>query len=179
MAEGLFRHFAGDSFEVLSAGIKPTQVNPLAVKVMGEIGIDISGQRSKSVTGFLNDKFDYVITVCDSARRTCPVFPGEYERLHWNLEDPAEAQGTEEERLIVFRRVRNKIKERVISFLGIAKDTARLKCPHCGRIQDITVPGNMCLHAYKCNICGEVFEELPGTCCVICAFSDKTCPVFR
>jgi arsenate reductase len=121
MAEGLLRHLAGDKFEVFSAGINPTQVNPLAVKVMNEIGIDISKQRSKSVKEFLSQQFDYVVTVCDYARQTCPVFPGRYEKLHWNLEDPAEAQGKEEERLAVFRKVRNQIKENIIEFLNLSK----------------------------------------------------------
>ena len=121
MAEGLLTHLAGDKFEVFSAGINPTQVNLLAVKVMNEIGIDISKQRSKSVKEFLSQQFDYVVTVCDYARQTCPVFPGKYEKLHWNLEDPAEAQGKEEERLAVFRKVRNQIKENIIEFLNLSK----------------------------------------------------------
>jgi arsenate reductase len=121
MAEGLLTHLAGDKFEVFSAGINPTQVNPLAVKVMNEIGIDISKQRSKSVKEFLSQQFDYVVTVCDYARQTCPVFSGKYEKLHWNLEDPAEAQGKEEERLAVFRKVRNQIKENIIEFLNLSK----------------------------------------------------------
>ena len=117
MAEGLLRHLAGDKFEVFSAGVEPTQVNPLAIKVMDEIGIDISKQRSKSVREFLSQQFDYVVTVCDYARQTCPVFPGKYKKIHWNLEDPAKAQGTEEEMLLIFRKVRNQIKENILKFL--------------------------------------------------------------
>jgi arsenate reductase len=117
MAEGLLRHLAGDKFEVFSAGIEPTQVNPLAIKVMDEIGIDISKQRSKSVNEFLGQQFDYVVTVCDYARQTCPLFPGKYEKLHWNLEDPVEAKGTKEERIIIFRKVRDEIKENIQRFL--------------------------------------------------------------
>ncbi len=117
MAERLLRHLAGDKFEVFSAGVEPTQVNPLAIKVMDEIGIDISKQRSKSVKEFLSQQFDYVVTVCDYARQTCPVFPGKYEKTHWNLEDPAKAQGTEEEILLIFRKVRNQIKENILKFL--------------------------------------------------------------
>ena len=117
----MLRHLEGDRFDVFSAGIEPTQVNPLAIKVMDEIGIDISKQRSKSVKEFLSQQFDYVVTVCDYARQTCPVFPGRYEKLHWNLEDPAEAQGKEEERLAVFRKVRNQIKENIIEFLNLSK----------------------------------------------------------
>jgi len=103
MAEGLLRHLAGDRFDVFSAGIEPMQVHPFAIKVMDEIGIDISKQRSKSVEEFLSQQFDYVITVCDNARQTCPVFPGKYEKLYWNLEDPAQAQGSEDEKLLIFR----------------------------------------------------------------------------
>jgi len=117
MAEGFLRHLAGDKFEVFSAGIKPTQVNPLAIKVMAEAGIDISKHKSKSAMEFIGQKCDYVITVCDNAKQTCPVFPGKYEKIHWSLEDPAEAKGTEEEKLAVFRNIRDKIKENIIAFL--------------------------------------------------------------
>ena len=116
MAEGFLRHMAGDRFEVFSAGVKPTQVNPLAIKVMAEIGIDISEHRSKSAMEFLGQQFDYIITVCDNAKQTCPVFPGKHENIHWDLEDPAEAQGNEEERLSFFRRIRDEIKSRVNNF---------------------------------------------------------------
>ena len=117
MAEGFLRRMAGDKFEVFSAGVKPTQVNPLAIKVMAEIGIDISKHRSKSAMEFIGQQFDYVITVCDNAKQTCPVFPGHYEKLHWSLEDPAEAKGSEEERLVVFRRIRDEIKNNVLAFI--------------------------------------------------------------
>ena len=121
MAEGLLRHFAGDRFEVFSAGVKPAQVNPLAIAVMKEIGIDISKHKSKSVAGFSGQQFDYVITVCDNVKQTCPVFPGEYQRIHWGLEDPAQAQGTEGEKLNVFREIRDKIKENIAGFLGFSE----------------------------------------------------------
>ena len=91
MAEGLLRHEAGDRFEVFSAGTHPTQVRPEAIVVMREIGIDISPHRSKSVDEFAGQAFDYVITVCDNANETCPVFPGRARRLHWPFEDPAAA----------------------------------------------------------------------------------------
>ena len=117
MAEGFLRHMAGDRFEVFSAGIKPTQVNPLAIKVMAEAGIDISKHRSKSAMEFIGQKFDFVVTVCDNAKQTCPIFPGKYEKIHWDLEDPAEAQGTEEERLVFFRRIRDEIKNNVLAFI--------------------------------------------------------------
>ncbi|MFA4980936.1 MAG: arsenate reductase ArsC [Candidatus Omnitrophota bacterium] len=113
MAEGFLRSLAGDKFEVFSAGVKPTQVNPLAIKVMAEAGIDISKHRSKSAMEFIGQQFDYVITVCDNARQTCPIFPGKYEKIHWDLEDPAEAQGSEEERMVVFRKIRDEIKKRI------------------------------------------------------------------
>ncbi len=98
MAEGFLKNLAGDKFEVFSAGVKPTQVNPLAIKAMAETGVDISKHRSKSAMEFIDQKFDYVITVCDNAKQTCPVFPGKYEKIHWSLEDPAEAQGSEEKK---------------------------------------------------------------------------------
>jgi arsenate reductase len=117
MAEGFLRHMEGDRFEVFSAGVKPTQVNPLAIKVMAEAGIDISKHRSKSAMEFIGQKFDYVVTVCDNAKQTCPIFPGKYEKIHWDLEDPAEAQGNEEERLTFFRRIRDEVKNNVLAFI--------------------------------------------------------------
>ena len=116
MAEGLFRHEAGDRFEVFSAGTKPSSVRPEAIAVMAEIGIDISGQRSKTVDEFLENAPDLLITVCDSARETCPVFPGRVERLHWPFEDPSALQGSEEERLAAFRRVRDQIHARIETY---------------------------------------------------------------
>lgn len=117
MAEGLLRHDAGDRFEVESAGTKPGQVRPEAVAVMKELGIDISGHRSKSVEEFAGQKFDYALTVCDNARETCPIFPGHANRLHRNFEDPAALQGSsEEERRAVFRRVRDEIREYLRGF---------------------------------------------------------------
>ena len=113
MAEGLLRHDAGDRFEVASAGVNPTQVRPEAVAAMQEIGIDISGHRSKSVDEFTNQDFDCVITVCDNANEQCPVFPGKTQRIHWSFEDPAAAQGDQKERLDVFRRVRDQIRAKL------------------------------------------------------------------
>ncbi len=118
MAEGLLRHLAGDGFEVYSAGIEPTEVNPLAIKVMSEIEIDISRQEPKSIAQFLSKEFDCVITLCDSAKQSCPAFPGECKKIHWNLEDPAKLEGTEEEKLQVFRKVRDEIKENIIKVFG-------------------------------------------------------------
>ncbi len=113
MAEGLLQHLGGEHFEAYSAGTEATHVRPLAMKVMHELGIDISGQESKTLERYLGQPFDYVITVCDTANEACPVFPGARRRLHWSFEDPAQATGTEEERLRVFRSVRNQIKERI------------------------------------------------------------------
>jgi arsenate reductase len=111
MAEGLLRHDAGDRYEVASAGTRPSRLRPEAVAVMAEIGIDISGHRSKSVDEFTGREFDAILTVCDNARETCPVFPGSGKRLHRSFEDPAAAEGGEQERLAAFRRVRDQIRE--------------------------------------------------------------------
>ena len=113
MAEGLLRHLAGNHFEVMSAGTEATYVRPLAKRAMDELGIDISGQESKTLDRYLGDTFDYVITVCDDANEACPVFPGAKRRLHWSFEDPAQARGSEEERLRVFQSGRDEIKERI------------------------------------------------------------------
>jgi arsenate reductase (thioredoxin) len=110
MAEGLLRHDGGAAFEVASAGTKPSHVRPEAIAAMAELGIDISGHRSKSVDEFAGQAFDYVITVCDNAKESCPVFPATTKRIHWSLEDPAAAQGSEEQRLEEFRRVRDQLR---------------------------------------------------------------------
>lgn len=120
MAEALVRHKGGDAFEVHSAGTDPKGVNPLTLKVLAEAGIDASWARSKSVTEYLGQQFDYVVTVCDDARQVCPVFPGVHESLHWGYEDPAEATGTEAERLAVFRRVFVQLGERISQFVPLA-----------------------------------------------------------
>ncbi len=116
MAEGWLRHIAGDRVEVCSAGTKPGALNPTAVAVMREVAIDISHQQSKHVDEFSNQDFLFVITVCDSAREACPVFPGALYQLHWSFDDPAAAKGTDEEKLAVFRRVRDEIGDRVHEF---------------------------------------------------------------
>ena len=118
MAEGLFRHEAGDAVEVFSAGTKPSLVRPEAIAVMNEIGIDISGHRSKSVDEFSGEQLDYVITVCDNAKESCPVFPGATKRLHWPFNDPAAINGSDEERRAAFRTVRDQIHGRIMVFLG-------------------------------------------------------------
>jgi len=117
MAEGLLRALAGDRFDVESAGTEPGELHPLAVEVMAEEGIDISGQRAKSVDDFVQQQFDYVITVCDDANEACPFFPHTRQRLHWSFPDPSAAGGTREERLAVFRQVRNGIRARVEELL--------------------------------------------------------------
>ncbi len=117
MAEGLLRHLAGDRFEAHSAGTEPKGLAPLTVEVMREIGIDVSGQQSKSVKEFANQRFDYVITVCDAARQRCPAFPGGGERIHWGVEDPADAEGRGEPPLQAFRAARDDLRTRIQGFL--------------------------------------------------------------
>ena len=122
MAEGLLRHLLGDRYEAASAGTEPGGVRPLAVAAMAELGIDISGQRSKSIDQFLSDRFDYVITVCDQARESCPVFPNAARQLHWSLPDPSQAEGDEQERLRAFRAVRDELRRRIEATFGEDSD---------------------------------------------------------
>src|SRR5258708_50504 len=110
MAEGLLRHDAGDRFDVFSAGTKPGHVRPEAIPVMCELAIDISRHRSKSVDEIIGRELDYVLTVCDNAKESCPVFPGKVATIHQNFEDPAALQGSEQERLALFRRVRDDLR---------------------------------------------------------------------
>jgi arsenate reductase len=117
MAEGLLRHYAGNRFEVESAGTKASFVRPEAIAVMKELGIDISGHRSKNVSEFDGQRFDYVITVCDNARETCPVFFGPAEELHHSLADPAAVEGLEAERLAAFRHVRDQLRAYLEDFM--------------------------------------------------------------
>lgn len=115
MAEGLLRNMAGDRFEVASAGTKPSSVRPEAAQAMQEIGISLEGHRSKSVDEFAGKPIDYVITVCDNAKESCPIFPAKTSRMHWPFEDPpAPHEGTYEERLQVFRMVRDQMRERFV-----------------------------------------------------------------
>lgn len=116
MAEGLLRHDAGDRFEVESAGTKPGRVRPEAIAVMKELGIDISGHRSKSVDEFRDHGFDYVLTVCDNANESCPIYPGHANRLHHSFEDPATVEGSEEQRLSAFRVARDQIRQYLHNF---------------------------------------------------------------
>ncbi|MBI3951619.1 MAG: arsenate reductase ArsC [Acidobacteria bacterium] len=118
MAEGLLRHMAGDRFEVHSAGTNPVGVNPLAIEAMREIEVDISHHTSKSLGQFLNDPFDFVITVCDRARESCPIFPGDAVHLHWSFDDPAAVEGSQKERLRAFRSVRDELAARLRLFVA-------------------------------------------------------------
>ena len=121
IAEAMLREVGGAEFQAFSAGTEPKGVNPFSVLVLGEIGIDWSGARSKSVTEFLGRPFDYVITVCDRARQTCPVFPGRHSSLHWDLDDPAEVEGTDQEKLEGFRRTRAEVAARLPAFVELAR----------------------------------------------------------
>ncbi len=117
MAEGLLRHDAGDRFEAFSAGVDPApRVRPEAVAVMKEAGIDIGGHRPKHVNEFANGQFDYVLTVCDNAKESCPIFPGGTKTIHHSFEDPAALQGSEEQRLAAFRKVRDQIRQYLRTF---------------------------------------------------------------
>jgi arsenate reductase len=119
MAEGILRRDGGEAFEVDSAGVKPSLVRPEAIQVMREIGIDISGHRSKAVDEFAGQEFDYVITVCDNAKETCPIFPGRAERIHQRFEDPPPpGAGSDDETMAIFRRVRDEIREWLQSLIA-------------------------------------------------------------
>lgn len=117
MAEALLRLRGGKRFEVYSAGTEPKGLNPLSVEALAELGVDIAGARSKGVEEFLAQSFDYVITVCDHANETCPVFPGAARRLHWSFEDPAAATGSHDQKLALFRRIRNQIDARLTAWI--------------------------------------------------------------
>ena len=113
MAEGWVRALKSEEIEPYSAGVEVKPVDPLAVKAMAEVGIDISAQEPKDLGVYDDEEFDLVITVCDGAKQSCPMFLGARENVHWSLEDPAEAEGTEEERMVVFRGIRDEIRRRV------------------------------------------------------------------
>lgn len=136
MAEGLLRWLGGSVVEVLSAGTDPRPVHPNAVRAMQEMGLDISRQRSKSAESFLEQHFDYVITLCDAAKESCPVFPGAAKKLHWSLPDPAVAPGSAEEQMPAFRKVRDLLvvqmddllAEIMEGFLGKLEELAEASC---------------------------------------------------
>ena len=118
MAEGFLRAYGGENYEAHSAGTHPSAVHPLAIEAMREAGIDISGQRSKNVEDYAGQSFAAMVTVCDRAQQACPIFPGTGTRQHWPFPDPAEAKGSREERMVVFRRVRDEIGARVRDFVA-------------------------------------------------------------
>jgi arsenate reductase len=117
MAEGFLRALAGDRFDVASAGTEATRVHPLAILAMEEVGIDLTGHTSKTIDTLVDQPWNYVITVCDSANERCPVFPGGTTRIHWSFDDPSQATGTDEDRLEKFRRVREEINARLREWL--------------------------------------------------------------
>ncbi len=118
MAEGILRSIGKGKIEAYSAGTQPSRVNPSAIEAMNEIGIDISSHRSKSVDEFAQQQFDLVITVCDNAKESCPIFPGAPKRIHWSYEDPAAAEGSHDEKLVAFRRVRDDLRLRFKDLLA-------------------------------------------------------------
>ena len=117
MAEGMVRAWGGDRFEAYSAGTEATRVRPEAIAVMREIGIDITGQSSKTILPFIGEQFAWVITVCDAAKEACPVIPGAAQQAHWSIDDPSAVEGTEEQRLEAFRAARDVIRDRVHIFM--------------------------------------------------------------
>jgi arsenate reductase len=125
MAEGLLHSLAGDRFQAFSAGTEATHVRPLAIRAMADLGIDVSGQESKTLDRYLDQPFDLVITVCDQAAEACPVFPGAKRRLHWSFPDPSKATGTDEQQLAVYRAVRDAIRQRIESELLQTSDLMR------------------------------------------------------
>jgi arsenate reductase len=122
MAEGLLREDGGKFFVVESAGVEPSSVRPAAIDVMREIGIDISGHRSKSVDEFIGQPFDYVITVCDNAKQNCPIFPAATRLIHWSIEDPAAVSGSEQARVEAFRTARDELRKRLETFIENARN---------------------------------------------------------
>jgi arsenate reductase len=125
MAEGLLRALDGERFEAFSAGTEATQVRPLAIRAMAELDIDISRQESKTLVRYLDQPFDQVITVCDQANEACPVFFGARERRHWSFPDPSKATGSKEQRLAVYRQVRDAIRKRIEHELLAGRDVER------------------------------------------------------
>jgi len=125
IAEAMLGGLGGADFDVRSAGTQATQVNPFTIRALAEQGIDWSGARSKTISEFLDEPFDYVITVCDRARESCPVFPGGTQSLHWGLDDPSEARGSDDERLDAFRRTLVEVVARLRPFIETARRARR------------------------------------------------------
>jgi arsenate reductase len=121
MAEGWLRHLAAESFDVYSAGTDPKDaIHPLAVQVMAEAGVDISAQRPKNLRRFIGEPWSFIITVCDRAKESCPIFPGDHEQIHWSFLDPAAATGSDQRRADVFRQVRDEIQQRITLWNDLA-----------------------------------------------------------
>jgi arsenate reductase (thioredoxin) len=129
LAEALLGQIGGAEFEAHSAGTEPRDVNPFTVRVLAELGIDWSNAQAKSVAGFLDEPWDYLITVCDRARQICPVFPGEHNSLHWGLDDPAEIEGTDEVKLAAFRATHMELSMRIRPFVELALRARRAVAP--------------------------------------------------
>ena len=119
MAEGFAKKILPKNMEIFSAGLEPKGVHPMAIKVMQEIGVGISHQKSKNISEIPIDKIDLVVTLCGDAAERCPIFPGKVERIHWEIEDPAKDQGSDKEIIIVFRKVRDNIKSNIINYLQV------------------------------------------------------------
>ena len=149
IAHALLQQAGGGDFEVESAGTEPKGVNPYTVRALAETGIDWSGATSKSVTDLVDQHWDYVITVCDRARQACPVFPGQHDQLHWGLEDPAEAEGTDDEKLEAFRKTRMDVAIRLRPFITLARRAA-------GRERPVTLDSTIVLTS---NTYGHVLEQ--------------------
>ena len=120
MAEALLRFIGGERFDVVSAGTEPGHVHPLAIRVMDEVGIDLSAAHAKDVQQFVGQDFDYVITVCDRANESCPIFPGDPERIHWSFRDPSAVEGSDETRMAAFRKVRDELRQRLRTWVMVA-----------------------------------------------------------
>ena len=118
MAEGWLRHLGGERFEAHSAGTEETLVRPLAIRAMSEVGVDISGQKSKTLERYIQQPWDVIITVCAQANESCPLFPGGKQRLHWSLPDPSKATGSKEEQLTAYRQVRDTLRERIAELIA-------------------------------------------------------------
>ena len=122
IAEGIMRQLAGDKFDVFSAGSNPTKIHPMSIKVMNNIGIDISSHTSDPISSFLNENINIVVTVCDKANKACPVFPGKVERIHWSIEDPFRGWRSDPDDLVNFNKTRNDLNERIKNFLKNRSD---------------------------------------------------------
>ena len=120
MAEGMLRFLGGDRFEIVSAGTEPGAVHPLAIRAMNEVGIDISVAHAKNVAQFVGQDFDYVITVCDRANESCPIFPGDPKRIHWSFPDPSAVEGSDDARMVAFRTVRDELRQRLRTWINVA-----------------------------------------------------------